>query len=372
MQKIKLIQVTDNNNNKFYDMEQISSSEFIVNYGRVGKTKQTETYNISLWDKKYKEKLRKGYKDVTHLYLTNTSADSLLTSDENLNEILRYLVKVSRTSFSQAYSNDIIITPNQISEAQGILDTIATNNDIDEIRKLYLRLLTTIPRQMSNVKDYLPSTVEKAKELVVLEQATLDNASIQNSFISTGEEALLDKLEIQMEMAELNDDIVKLLNGNESKIKNVIALNKPKTLTQLESFINKANNKKRLLAWHGTAEQHVLSICSLSLQVRPTSIANGSMLGVAAYLSDDFEKSYNYIRGNRRFIFIFDTHVGNELIADTRDKIKQYTLEELQRNGFDSVYAPKGVNTGWANLKASERTIYRSEQLSPRYLLELR
>jgi poly [ADP-ribose] polymerase len=371
MKKVKLIQVTDANNNKYYDMEQISDTRFVVHYGRVDKTQQTEEYSMEYWNKKYKEKIKKGYQDVTHLYVTDVKADSLLTSNEELNEVLRYLIKVSRTSFSQAYSKDISITPVQITEAQGILNAIANNTDIEQIRQLYLKLFMTIPRQMSNVKDYLPLNIEQAKDLVVSEQATLDNASIQNSFVSTGEEALLDKLEIEMEMAGLNDEIVRLLNGNESKVKRVISLRKPKTYLQLEDFTTKANNKKRLLAWHGTTEQNVLSICALSLQVRPTSIANGSMLGVAAYLSDDFEKSNNYIRGNRKFIFIFDAHVGNELVADTRDKIKQYALEELERNDFDSVYAPKGVNTGWANLRASERTIYRSEQLSPRYLLEL-
>jgi poly [ADP-ribose] polymerase len=139
MKKVKLIQVTDANNNKYYDMEQISDTRFVVHYGRVDKTRQTEEYSMEYWNKKYKEKIKKGYQDVTHLYVTDVKADSLLTSNEELNEVLRYLIKVSRTSFSQAYSKDISITPVQITEAQGILNAIANNTDIEQIRQLYLK-----------------------------------------------------------------------------------------------------------------------------------------------------------------------------------------------------------------------------------------
>jgi len=371
MKKIKLLQVTEANNNKFYDMEQVSATEFVATYGRVNKTSATERYPMSKWESKYREKLKKGYTDVTDLYVVNEAKDASLTSDETLNEILRYLVNVSRTSFGVTYAKGANVTKAQVNAAQAILNEIAVVQTLEEARKQFLALYTTIPRQMSNVTWYLPKSLEEVKEYLEKEQATLDNAAIQTSFSSTSGENLLEKLGVTMRLTSLSDDIQEILQGNGTRVKRVIDLRKPNIDELFETHLTNASNPKRILAWHGTSEENVLSICSLSLLVRPTSIANGSMLGVAAYISQEFQKSYNYTRGKRKFMFVFEAHVGRELVADTQSKIKPYTLAELEKLGFDSVYAPAGSATGWTKLRFSERTIYRSEQLRPRYLLEV-
>lgn len=56
------------NNNKYYEMVE-NGSNFDVTYGRVDTTAIHETYPMSRWDSKYKEKLKKGYKDITHTQL---------------------------------------------------------------------------------------------------------------------------------------------------------------------------------------------------------------------------------------------------------------------------------------------------------------
>lgn len=368
---VKLLKVSDQNNNKFYNMKQTSADSFIVEFGRVGSKVQVATYPMRKWNSKYNDEIRKGYTDVTHLYETQTQTSALLTDDETLNEILRYLVKVSQLSFNKSYSEGIKITKKQVEEAQKILNEISTLTDLDMIQKLYLKLFTVIPRQMKNVNDYLPKTLGQAVEWIELEQATLDNASIQGELETTSDEKLLDKLGVNMTLGQMNQEIEEILQGNTRKVQKVINLSKPSTEEAFFNYLQAASNKKTILAWHGTSVQNVLSICSLSLRVRPTNVANGSMLGLAAYISQEFQKSYNYTHGDRKFMFIYQAHVGNELVANTRDKIKQYTLEELQRLGFDSVFAPSGVQTGMTSLRYSERTVYRSEQLTPKYLLEV-
>ena len=64
---VYLVMVTTNNNNKYYRMLANDNGTFTVEYGRVGASCQTRTYPISQWDKKYNEKIRKGYVDQTHL-----------------------------------------------------------------------------------------------------------------------------------------------------------------------------------------------------------------------------------------------------------------------------------------------------------------
>lgn len=65
MKKANLICVTANNNNKFYNMEQISDSTFTVEYGRVGATPTKLNYSMYEWNKKYNEKIKKGYVDIS-------------------------------------------------------------------------------------------------------------------------------------------------------------------------------------------------------------------------------------------------------------------------------------------------------------------
>ena len=54
------------NHNKYYRMIP-QGDVFLVEYGRVGASAQTRQYPISQWEKKYNEKVRKGYVDQSHL-----------------------------------------------------------------------------------------------------------------------------------------------------------------------------------------------------------------------------------------------------------------------------------------------------------------
>lgn len=46
MNKVKLICVTPNNNNKFYYMEDLNNGTFLAEYGRVGSASSKVTYSI--------------------------------------------------------------------------------------------------------------------------------------------------------------------------------------------------------------------------------------------------------------------------------------------------------------------------------------
>ena len=58
--------VTENNNNKYYEMIP-NGDNFTVKYGRVGASAQVASYSASQFDKKYNEKIKKGYVDQTEL-----------------------------------------------------------------------------------------------------------------------------------------------------------------------------------------------------------------------------------------------------------------------------------------------------------------
>ena len=55
------------NNSKYYKMIP-NGDNFNVEYGRLGNTNfQTASYPISQWDKKYNEKIKKGYENKSEL-----------------------------------------------------------------------------------------------------------------------------------------------------------------------------------------------------------------------------------------------------------------------------------------------------------------
>ena len=62
-----LVMVTgEANHNKYYRMSP-KGDHFEVEYGRVGAGFQCASYPISQWNKKYNEKIKKGYIDRTEL-----------------------------------------------------------------------------------------------------------------------------------------------------------------------------------------------------------------------------------------------------------------------------------------------------------------
>ena len=57
---------TNNHHDKFYQMvENNDGASFTATWGRTGSNGRTQIYGMNEWDKKYREKISKGYKDTT-------------------------------------------------------------------------------------------------------------------------------------------------------------------------------------------------------------------------------------------------------------------------------------------------------------------
>ena len=55
---------TNNLHDKFYHMiENKDGASFTASWGKIGSNGRTQIYGINEWDKKYREKINKGYKD---------------------------------------------------------------------------------------------------------------------------------------------------------------------------------------------------------------------------------------------------------------------------------------------------------------------
>src|SRR6187399_3271703 len=160
----KLIMVTPDNNNKYYEMIYNGGSSFTAKYGRVEATETVIQKPYSDWHTVYNSKVKKGYKDVTDFVTTKVvqnqpDAKLVATGDSKVDEFLSLMKRYTDNLVSNTYSVTAVnVSQKQIDEAQGYLNVLnkldKKDPDYDAIVKFnLLELYMTIPRKMRNTKD---------------------------------------------------------------------------------------------------------------------------------------------------------------------------------------------------------------------------
>jgi poly [ADP-ribose] polymerase len=412
---IKLIFVSEDNHNKFYHMFDLGNGTFKVEYGRVDKTKVEENYPISKWDTKYREKTKKGYKDITHLYKEEVNDNSTVSVKETVDPIslikdssIRSLVKQLQGYAGVAVKENYKVSSNKVtqlmvSEAQSIMDKLAdlskrvkTENDIKEFNKTLITLFEVIPRQMRHVKDHLISgenlsgITEILNKKISSEQDILDVMAGQvsmNTAVQTTESKhesgidLLSQLGLEISPVSMQeiDMIKKLLGDNKNQFSVAYKVNNKKTRSAYQKALDDIKLKKEELFWHGSRNQNWFNILQSGLLIRPSGAAyTGSMFGDGVYYADKAQKSIGYTsysgsywaKGNdsKAFLALYKVAVGNQKHIHRHDS-SCYTLnfDKVRKEGFDSVYAHGG-----ADLRNNEYIIYRPVQCTVEYLVEIK
>lgn len=401
LRKAKLIMVTAQNNNKYYELEENNDGTFTASYGRVGSKPATRQYPIHLWDKKIREKINKGYKDTTYLFADKAAqADFLDIKDTAVKRLIDELMRCARQSVkANYYVTSEEVTLQQVREAQDILDQLSDavrlKMNVVKFNKLLVELYTIIPRRMSSVQAHLIEKPKNSKDLKNLEnklaeeQATLDvmRGQVEVHEDQTNEEqaqTLLDAMGLQVELLEdqdLIDNIKKMMGKKAGHFHQAYKVINLKTQQQFDTFLDKHNNKQTQLFWHGSRNENWLSIMKSGLVLRPANaVINGKMFGYGLYFADKCAKSLNYssLRGSywsggnqsKGFLALYDVHVGKQL------KIKKHapwcpglTEDNLKKRGtdYDSVYAIGGVD-----LINNEYIVYNQNQCTIRYFVEVK
>ena len=413
----KLVMVSVDNNNKYYSMQQRDDKMFGVTYGRVNVTAQHDEYPMSSWDKKYNEKLKKGYKDVTNLYtVSEAKADVKVAdiADSAVRTVVKALQSYANATVSENYEvSQENVTQAMVDEAQGIVNEIAAQvgkgMDVQRLNDNLLKLYTAIPRKMKHVRLHLINTPEWleantrgakptdkeladiVKRMVDTEQSTLDTMAGQVLLLSSqkviGKEKdikqvnMLDQLGITMVLADAKEiEMVKAMLGPDAnRLVRVYRTECLKTKAAYEKNLAKAANKKVDMFFHGSRNQNWFNILQTGLMIRPQcAVYQGSMFADGLYFADKAAKSIGYSslsgsywakgNSNQGFLGIFATHVGNQMHIHKHDS-SCYTLSEskIKANGFDSVFAHGG-----ADLRNNEYIVYNVMQATVKYLIEMK
>ena len=398
MKQVELICINgDGNNNKFYKMTEQNNGTWLAEWGRVGYTGQTQIYPMNQWDKKYNEKTKKGYQDITSLRSDAVSSFSYDdVADKTVQKLLETLHKYAKQAISDNYTiSSSNVTVKQIEEAQDIINDLATHLyklTASEVNAKLTRLYTVIPRKMKHVKFHLVESLETkenqqfAKKLISSEQDLLDVMQQQVSMNvqpKTAGQTLEDALGIKI--THVDDTEIQMIKemmaktNNENVFKKAYKIENIRTQKCFDEQKPKSYKPWTKLLWHGSRNENWLNIVKTGLLLRPSGVVTtGSMFGQGLYFADKCQKSLNYTsfkgsywtngKSNHAFLALYEVNTGMEL-RDDRHESWMYNLNDklLKSKGeYDSFFAKGGYD-----LRNNEYIIYNQNQCTIKYLIEI-
>jgi len=397
-----LVKVEPNaNNNKFYRLIQTDDNNWTAEYGRIGAGGfQTAYYNMSQWDKKVREKEKKGYCDNTRLVAEVIVKEK--KSKEYLdiqNQVIASIVARLQSMAKQAIADNYTISSNKVTqimidEAQFTLDSLMSADNLELFNKILVELFKIIPRKMKKVKDNLATKVEDFGEIIQKEQDLLDvmrGQVVQQSVVKEEDttenepinnQTILDVMGLQFE--EITEEEKKLIKKTlgliSDKFYQAWKVTSIKTQEKYDTYIKENKIKNTKLLWHGSRNENWWSIINTGLVLRPSAVVTGKMFGYGIYFAPKAQKSLGYTslhgsywaggNSNSAFMSLYDVAYGKPYDVHSFDnKYHNFNYEALQKEckGANCLHAHEG-----SMLRNDEIIVYKEDQITIKYLVELK
>lgn len=372
---VELIMVSQDNNNKFYRMTDTDDGNFAVEYGRVGVTSIKETYPISRWDSKYREKIKKGYRDVSDLKVESKEGEISFDSID-IEHFYKTFLRYTKENVGRNYTIQVgAVTKIMLSEAQDVLNQMLSGNDLN---KLLLTLYTILPRRMGNVKDHIFKGTESEKQIqdrISKEQDILDSLSSQVVTNVTENQSLTDLLGVTITEEpnfEFVNGIILPTNSSKHRPYKVYKIENKDRKDKFDTWLNTQSNQHVEHLIHGTRNPNIFSILKAGLIIRPTNaVISGAAYGEGIYHSAHSDKSLGYTGYDPDKLFLIQrVHMGNPFTYEgwyregKSISRSQMNYNYLKSIGNDSLYVTPGQG-----LKNSEYIVYNPEQTDTNYLV---
>lgn len=401
MKEIKLLCVSaDANSNKFYNMTELGDGTFQAVYGRVGNPGVKEIYPMSKWDAKLKEKIKKGYKDITGTSSSIVKKDvsqNLASLRPAVRDLLEKLNRYAKEAFKLNYTVEISdVSEALVDNAQDIINSINASVEIgadyNDINDSLLRLYNIIPRKIKNVKESLvPSPikdadmVQKVQEKMAIEQGLLDvvRGQIAKKPTNDGSKTLnyLDSLGLDIEevSGKEADMLKRMMGSSKGRYRNAYRVTNFKTQRAFDSEVSKSKNKKTMLLFHGSRSENWLNIIKSGLVLHPDATVTGKLFDNGIYFADDADKSLGYISGGRwnnassndNWLAVYDVHVGKQARYPDLPSRNVKLDKWVPANGYDSYFADKNVERRYS-LRKDEFIVYDEAKCTIKYLIHIK
>ena len=390
-----LVMVTDQNNNKFYDMEEIGDT-IQITYGRVGAKGMRCIKPSSKWKSIYNQKIKKGYIDQTHLYKAKEEEiDKYIPiQNENIREIVNRLQQYAITTIKNNFDVNIdSVTDDMICEALEIVYSLSENKTVEDFNRELLRLFSVIPRKMNNVKEFLCESKNDFVKIIQREEDLLDVVMGQISQNKLSKEndkkdiTILEEMGLEFEaVSEEEIALIKKELGTEShkfynawKVKNIHQEEK------FNHFVEAENIQNIKLLWHGTRSQNIWSILCNSLKLKPNAVITGKMFGNGIYFAPKAKKSLGYTslsgsywsNGSDSSGFMILNEVAYGTPFDVYRHVWEYcnfNYKKLKKKSkdYNCMHVHGADKYGDGFVRNDEIIIYNENQCKPKYLVELR
>jgi poly [ADP-ribose] polymerase len=374
--------------------------KFVVEYGRVNVTKTTTSYPMSQWNKKYNEKIKKGYKDVTDTRLDLIVPEETKDNNEykeitipSIKSIVNKLQTLAKETVRKNYSvKSSAVTQDMINKAQDILNELSNIDDKNQFNDSLLNLFSIIPRKMDNVNNYLCISVDEFASIVKREQDLLDimrgevykpGVAQLTNIKNKKDLTILDELGLVFEDIDLKEEqmIKKLMNESKDKFKKAWRVRNIETENKFNKFVVDNEIKNTKLLFHGSRSENFWSIIKTGLMIRPANaIHTGSMFSDGLYFAPKCKKSIGYTSLNGSYWAKGDNNVAYmalfEVAYGTPYVIYEHTSDCYKLN-FDVLQhkTPKchclHAKADKGMLRNDEIVFYKPEQVTIKYLIEI-
>ena len=396
MQPVYLVKIeAGENNNKFYRMVP-DGANFRVEYGRIGNSNfATDTYPIGRWDTQYRSKIKKGYVDKTELVAETFSVAKSKQYkdivDNFVADIVKRLQQMAKQAIEENYTiSSAKVTQRMITEAQGILNNLSSTKNLYDFNLVLVELFRVIPRKMKTVAENLAKVEGEFGNIVQREQDLLDTmkgqvvtqVAVDTDDVDIPDQTLLDVLGIQL-FPTTPADVLNIKNhlGNiADKYHQSWQVVNNKTQVKFDQFVKDNNITNKKLLWHGSRNENWWSIINTGLLLRPNAQITGKMYGNGCYYSPDSSKSLNYTsingsywakgQSNSGIMALFDVAVGKQYDVYSYDNYGNFDWNKLQSKapGSQCLYAHGGTGM----LRKDEVVVYREDQMTIKYLVEVK
>lgn len=388
----KLIMVTAENNNKFYDMVENDDGSISIDYGRVGVTSTKLTYpaGAKKWESLYNAKVKKGYVDQTQLRVVSATGGSFLgIKDQEAAGLVTALTGYAKQSVVDNYTVAVeAVTQAQVDRAQSILDQIpsllhlgvATKSINDQLLALY----GVIPRRMRHVQEHLIAddwlntvNLDDARKIVANEQATLDVMRGQvatGAVQATSSQTVLQAMGIDITPFDSEETAVakEMMGKNANQFRRGFRVVNVSSAERYNANLLAATDKTQAKLWHGSRNENWWNILKTGLLIRPANaVITGAMFGYGIYAASKAQKSIGYTSlhgsywakggSHLAYLGIFQFHLGRMYRASQHEGwMCGLDYQKLcQRGGYESFYAQAGTS-----LFNDEYIVYQPQQVT--------
>lgn len=333
----------ETNDYKYYLMTfDKDKQNFNVQYGRVGMKAHEFNYADGNYSKdgshtfpapmfwiKYYEKIAKGYEDKSELKNFDKSETKFLIDDkeykpikeETTKNIIEHLISKQREYVQKSFDLNVPFSEKAISVSKEILNKLEQFDfeneltspnlaDKDKFKQMYKELITTLPRKIYNVSEYINridfyniGSENHVSKVLEEERELLRNFC--DVYIFEEKEAsekietnILEQNNMSAFVSDFKDKFLYLdkIGEDAYKVSNIISVTNNRTKSNYEQFKADKNimDKDCHLLWHGSRTENWWSIAKNGMSLNPNAVITGKMFGQGLYFAPKAQKSMNY------------------------------------------------------------------------------